>query len=84
MKWSNNQPLNNQIQPVQANKPSRTTTTNIETFETKLNPYGFIYIPKNALPKLPFKAGDKLLLRIDKTNGYVLITPANWKTTFNS
>jgi len=77
MKWSNNQPLNNQIQLEQTDKSSLTNTTNIKTFKTKLNPYGFIYIPKNALPKLPFKTGDKLQLKIDKTKGCILITPAN-------
>jgi DNA modification methylase len=77
MKWSNNQPLNNQIQLEQTDKSSSMNTTNIETFKTKLNPYGFIYIPKNALPKLPFKTGDKLQLKIDKTKGCILITPTN-------
>jgi hypothetical protein len=76
MIWSNNQPMNNQIQLEQTDKSSLTNTTNIETFKTKLNPYGFIYIPKNALPKLPFKTGDKLQLKIDKTKRCILITPS--------
>ena len=58
-----------------ATQPSQ-TTAKAEEFETKLNPYGFIYVPKNALARLPFKIGDKLHLRIDKVNNSVIITPA--------
>lgn len=77
IKWVNSQLSSNEFQPAQANKPSQATATNIEVFETKLNPYGFIYIPKNALPKLPFRTRDKLSLRIDNANGCVIITSTN-------
>jgi len=60
----------------QATQPSQTTKAKVEEFETKLNPYGFIYIPKNAITLLPFKTGDKLHLLIDKTNKRVIITSA--------
>ena len=50
----------------------------VEAVETaKLNPYGFIYIPKNTLASLPFKTGDRLHLMIDKVNKRVVITPSN-------
>ena len=77
IKWVNSQLSNNEFQPAQANKPSQATATSLEVFETKLNPYGFLYIPKKALPKLPFKTHDKLSLRIDNANRCVIITSAN-------
>jgi len=55
---------------------SSLTNKSIETFKTRLNPYGFIYIPKRALSKLPFKTGDEIQLKIDKANKCVFITPA--------
>jgi DNA modification methylase len=76
IKWANSNLLNNQFQPAQVAKPNQTTATNIDVFETKLNPYGFIYIPKKASPKLPFKTHDKLSLRIDNANRCVIITSA--------
>lgn len=51
------------------------TIAKVDEAETKLNPYGFLYIPKNTVASLPFKPGDKLHLKIDKTNKTVVITP---------
>jgi len=75
MRWSDDQPLNSRIQFVYVDKSSLTNKS-IETFKTRLNPYGFIYIPKRALSKLPFKTGDEIQLKIDKANKCVFITPA--------
>jgi len=47
----------------------------VDEAETKLNPYGFLYIPKNVLASLPFKPGEKLHLKIDKANNTVVIAP---------
>jgi len=77
MKWWSGQPSTEQFQRTRAARPCQTTTTNFEALETKLNPYGFIYIPKNALASLPFKKGDKLHLKIDRANRCIIITPRN-------
>jgi len=74
MKWWSEQPSDEQFQRIRATQLTKITTSNIEALETKLNPYGFIYIPKNALNKLPFKTNEKLHLRIDKTNRRIIIT----------
>jgi len=75
IKWWSEQPSPEKFQHRQDPQPEQTTTRDIKAFETKLNPYGFIYIPKNVLTALPFKIGDKLHLQIDKVNNRVIITP---------
>jgi hypothetical protein len=37
----------------------------VREFETKLNKYGFIHIPKRALPALPFKLETSLTAHIE-------------------
>jgi DNA modification methylase len=76
IKWWSEQPLTEQPQATQDTQPSQATTTKVEGVETQLNPYGFVYIPKNVQASLPFKPGDKLHLKIDKANKSVIITPA--------
>jgi DNA modification methylase len=75
-KWWSEQRLTETPQNTQSTEPKQITTTNVEAFETRLNPYGFVYIPKNALTSLPFKTGDKLHLKIDRANNRVIITTA--------
>jgi len=74
IKWWSEQP-STKSQHADA-KTRLKATTNIEALETRLNPYGFLYIPKSALASLPFKAGDKLRLKIDKANNCVVMTAA--------
>jgi len=71
LKWPSSQPSNNRVQHPQVNL---TSEVKIEEFKSKLNPYGFIYIPKNALTKLPFKTNERLCLRIDEANRCIIIT----------
>ena len=73
-KWWSEQPLAEKFQRTQTTQPSQADATNFQAFETKLNPYGFVYIPKNALTSLPFKIGDKLHLKIDKADRRVIIS----------
>lgn len=75
MKWWTEQPSDEQFQRIRATQLDKITTSNIEVLKTKLNPYGFIYIPKNALNKLPFKTNEKLHLKIDEANRRIIITP---------
>lgn len=75
-KWWDKQPSTEPLQDTPASLPEQITTKNFEAFETKLNSYGFVYIPKNALAMFPFKIGDKLRLQVDKTNNRVIITSA--------
>lgn len=38
----------------------------VTEFPCKLNKYGFIHVPKKAIPSLPFNAEVKLKARIEK------------------
>jgi len=38
---------------------------NLTEFKAKLNKYGFIHVPRRALPSLPFKAEEHLTARIE-------------------
>jgi len=44
--------------PVGADEP-------LKEFKVKLNKYGFIHVPKKAIPSLPFKVGVPLKARIE-------------------
>jgi len=37
----------------------------VTEFKAKLNKYGFIHVPKKALPSLPFEAEEPLTVRIE-------------------
>jgi DNA modification methylase len=71
--WSDRLPAE-KVQCTRLTHATQMPTTNLEELEIKLNPYGFIYIPKKALASLPFKIGDKLHLKIDKATGSIIIT----------
>jgi len=75
-RWWSEQPLTEKSQRIRDTQPNETTTAEVQAIKTKLNPYGFVYIPKNALASLPFKPGDKLRLKIDNVNKCVIITSA--------
>lgn len=75
IKWWNEQPLAEKPQYSQQTEPAP-ARAEVEGLETKLNPYGFVYIPKSALPSLPFKPGDRLHLKIDNANKRLVITLA--------
>ncbi len=75
-KWWSEQPLTEKPPRIQDIQPIQTTAAKVEAIETRLNPYGFVYIPKNALASLPFKPGEKLHLKIDRENKRVIITLA--------
>jgi hypothetical protein len=75
IKWWDQQPPIEKPQSMQQTEPTL-TRVGVEGVETKLNPYGFLYIPKSALPSLPFKPGDRLHLKIDNENKRVVISSA--------
>jgi hypothetical protein len=74
IKWWDEQPLIEKSAPPQETRLVHATDA-IGEIETKLNPYGFIYLPKKSLTSLPFKPGDKLRLKVDSSNMRVVITP---------
>ena len=37
----------------------------VENFEVKLNKYGFLHVPKRAVPSLPFKIEEPLTVSIE-------------------
>ena len=37
----------------------------VTEFKAKLNKYGFIYVPKKAVPSLPFETKESLTARIE-------------------
>ena len=74
MKWLDSQISYKEPKQQRFTQPAQTNTTVLSSIETKLNPYGFIYVPKKVLSSLPFKIDDRLRLRIDKVNGSVIIT----------
>ena len=45
--------------PVRADEP-------VTEFKAKLNRYGFIHVPKKALPSWPFEAEEPLTVRVEK------------------
>jgi len=48
-------------------KPNRKERINepVKEFKAKLNKYGFIYVPKKAVPSLPFETKESLTARIE-------------------
>jgi len=48
-------------------KPNRKERTYepVTEFKAKLNKYGFIYVPKKAVPSLPFETKESLTARIE-------------------
>jgi len=59
-------------------KPNRKERTDkpVTEFKAKLNKYGFIYVPKNAVPSLPFETKESLTARIE---GETLVIAATTK-----
>jgi len=60
-------------------KPNRKERANkpVTEFKAKLNKYGFIYVPKKAVPSLPFKIEKPLTARIE---GETLVIAAATKS----
>ena len=52
------------LKPNQKEKPVRADEP-VTGFEAKLNKWGFIHVPKKALPSLPFEAEEPLTARIE-------------------
>ena len=49
----------------------------VTEFKAKLNKYGFVHVPKKALPSLPFEVEEPLTARIDIEKGALVITRAS-------
>lgn len=52
-------------EPLRAQDGKVDTEKTVKNFEVKLNKYGFIHIPKKALPSLPFESEKPLTAQID-------------------
>jgi DNA modification methylase len=74
MKWWRDQLSAEKLQHTNATHVPRMVATDLDKLEVKLNPYGFLYIPKRVLASLPFQRGDKLHLKINKETGSITIT----------
>jgi len=46
----------------------------VTEFKAKLNKYGFLHVPKKAVPSLPFEPEKPLIARID--GEHLIIAPA--------
>jgi hypothetical protein len=53
----------------------------VKDFETKLNKYGFIHIPKKVVPSLPFESEKPLTARIEENQIVISGTPKNQSKT---
>jgi hypothetical protein len=47
----------------------------VKEFKAKLNKYGFIYVPKKAVPSLPFETKESLTARIEGETLVIAATP---------
>jgi hypothetical protein len=58
-------------------KPNRKERTDepVKEFKTKLNKYSFIYVPKKAVPSLPFETKESLTARIEGETLVIAATP---------
>ena len=52
------------LKPKEKEKPVRADEP-VTEFKAKLNKWGFIHVPKKALPSLPFEAEQPLTARIE-------------------
>jgi len=60
-------------------QPNRKERINepVKEFKAKLNKYGFLHIPKKALPSLPFAAEEPLTVRIEGETLVIAATTEN-------
>jgi hypothetical protein len=47
----------------------------VKEFEAKLSKYSFIYVPKKAVPSLPFETKESLTARIEGETLVIAATP---------
>ena len=58
-------------------KPNRKERANkpVTEFKAKLNKFGFIHVPKKAVPSLPFETKESLTARIEGETLVIAATP---------
>jgi hypothetical protein len=55
-------------EPLHAKDEDAATEELVTQFKAKVNKYGFLHVPKKAIPSLPFKLEKPLIARIDGDN----------------